>query len=64
MGYRDGPRYRELAQVAAEKAFGLIAISQQVRDDTLSTFEIPAEKVYLIANGFDGIGIEVIVMVV
>jgi glycosyltransferase involved in cell wall biosynthesis len=54
MGYRDGPRYREFAKIAAERAFGLIAISQQVRDDTLSTFDIPAEKVHLIANGFDG----------
>lgn len=54
MGYRNGPRYRRLAQEAAQKAFGLIAISQQVRDDTLSTFEIPAQKVHLIANGFDG----------
>ena len=54
MGYRDGPRYREMAQLAAREAFGLIAISQQVRDDTLSTFDIPAGKVHLIANGFDG----------
>ncbi len=54
MGFRDGPRYRQLARTAAEKAFGLIAISQQVRDDTLSTFDIPADKVHLIANGFDG----------
>ncbi len=53
MGYRNGPRYRQLAQTAAEKAFGLIAISQQVRDDTLSTFGVPAHKVHLIANGFD-----------
>ncbi len=53
MGFRNGPRYRDLAVSAAEKAFGLIAISQQVRDDTLSSYGVPADKVHLIANGFD-----------
>ncbi len=54
MGYRDGPRYRTMAEAAAQNAFGLIAISEQVRDDTLSNFDIPAAKLHLIANGFDG----------
>lgn len=53
MGFRNGPRYREIAVAAAEKAYGLIAISQQVRDDTLASYGVPEEKVHLIANGFD-----------
>jgi glycosyltransferase involved in cell wall biosynthesis len=53
MGYRDGPRYRELARTAAEKSYGLIAISHQVEDDTISTYGVSKDKVHLIANGFD-----------
>jgi glycosyltransferase involved in cell wall biosynthesis len=54
MGFRGGPRYHDMARVAAQEAFGLIAISQQVRDDALAIFNIRPEKVHLIANGFDG----------
>ena len=53
MGFRNGPRYRDMALIAADKADGLIAISQQVQADTLETYGVPAEKVHLIANGFD-----------
>lgn len=53
MGYRDGPRYRPMARTAAEKAYGLIAISRQVRDDTVATYGVSQNKVHLIANGFD-----------
>ncbi len=53
MGFRDGPRYHEMALTAAEKAFGLIAISHQVSDDTITSYGVPEDKVHLIANGFD-----------
>ena len=53
MGFRNGPRYREMALTAAEKANGLIAISRQVQTDTLETYGVAPEKVHLIANGFD-----------
>jgi glycosyltransferase involved in cell wall biosynthesis len=53
MGFRDGPRYHDMALTAAEKANGLIAISRQVQADTLETYGVQSEKVHLIANGFD-----------
>ncbi len=53
MGYANGPRYRDMALTAAEKADGLIAISHQVMNDTLKTYGVAPEKVHLIANGFD-----------
>ncbi len=53
MGFRNGPRYREMALTAADKADGLIAISHQVMNDTLETYGVSREKVHLIANGFD-----------
>jgi glycosyltransferase involved in cell wall biosynthesis len=53
MGFRNGPRYHDMALTAAEKADGLIAISRQVEADTLETYGVPPEKVHLIANGFD-----------
>ena len=53
MGFRNGPRYREMALTAAQKADGLIAISRQVQTDTLETYGVLPEKVHLIANGFD-----------
>ncbi len=53
MGFRKGPRYRAMALTAAAKARGLIAISHQVKNDTLETYAVPSAKVHLIANGFD-----------
>lgn len=53
MGFRNGPRYRDLALTAAEKAYRLIAISRQVAADTAETYGLPAEKIELIWNGFD-----------
>ncbi len=53
MGFRDGPRYHDMALEAARKASGLIAISHQVSDDAIATYGVPGEKVHLIANGFD-----------
>jgi glycosyltransferase involved in cell wall biosynthesis len=53
MGYRKGPRYREMAQAGADGASGLIAISRQVFADTQSTFGLPEDKIHLIWNGFD-----------
>ncbi len=53
MGFRDGPRYHDMALTAAEEAFGLIAISHQVSDDAIAIYGVPGDKVHLIANGFD-----------
>lgn len=53
MGFRDGPRYHDMALEAALKAYGLIAISHQVKDDTIATYDVSKDKVHLIANGFD-----------
>jgi glycosyltransferase involved in cell wall biosynthesis len=53
MGFRKGPRYRDMALTAAEDAYGLIAISRQVAKDTVDTYRVPEEKVHLIWNGFD-----------
>lgn len=53
MGYRKGPRYRDMALIAAEQAHSLIAISHQVTADTISTYNVAEEKVHLIWNGFD-----------
>jgi len=53
MGFRDGPRYHDMALTAAEKAFGLIAISHQVSDDAIAAYNVSEDKMHLIANGFD-----------
>ena len=53
MGFQKGPRYRDMALSAAKKADGLIAISRQVRAETIRTYQAPADKVHLIWNGFD-----------
>lgn len=53
MGFRKGPRYREMALTAADRALGLIAISRQVAADTIETYQVSKEKVHIIWNGFD-----------
>ncbi len=53
MGFRKGPRYRDMALIAAERAHSLITISHQVTTDTMSTYNVAEEKVHLIWNGFD-----------
>jgi glycosyltransferase involved in cell wall biosynthesis len=53
MGFKRGPRYREMALSAAKNADGLIAISRQVMADAISSYQAPADKVHLIWNGFD-----------
>jgi glycosyltransferase involved in cell wall biosynthesis len=53
MGFKRGPRYRELAHAAAHNAYGIIAISRQVRADAIETYGLPNENVHLIWNGFD-----------
>ncbi|MCP5098843.1 MAG: glycosyltransferase family 4 protein [Chloroflexi bacterium] len=52
MGFKNGPRYREYALTAAQKASSIIAISHQVQDDAMSTYQMPKNKVPLIGNGF------------
>lgn len=53
MGFRKGPRYREMALIAADNADGIIAISRQVRADVLQTYGLCEDKVHLVWNGFD-----------
>jgi glycosyltransferase involved in cell wall biosynthesis len=53
MGFRRGPRYREMALTGAQHAYAIIAISRQVKADALATYQVPSEQVPLIWNGFD-----------
>lgn len=52
MGYRKGPRYREYAMRAAQNAHAIIGISHQVQSDAMRTYQLPADKIPLIGNGF------------
>ena len=52
MGFKKGARYREYALTAAQNAHAIIAISNQVQTDAMETYQMPAEKVPLIGNGF------------
>lgn len=53
MGFKRGPRYRDMALSAAANAYGIIAISRRVRADTVETYGLLGDKVHLIWNGFD-----------
>jgi len=53
MGFERGPRYRTMALTAAHNAYGIIAISRQVKAGAMKAFDLPDEKVHLIWNGFD-----------
>lgn len=53
MGFRNGPRYRDMTLQGARGAHRIIAISRQVRADALKTYGLAEEKVELIWNGFD-----------
>ena len=52
MGFKRGPRYRDYALTAAQNAHATIAISRQVKNDAMSSYQLPEEKVPLIGNGF------------
>ncbi|MDJ0753544.1 MAG: glycosyltransferase family 4 protein [Ardenticatenaceae bacterium] len=52
MGFKRGPRYRDYALRAAQQTHAMIAISNQVQADAISTYQIDQEKVPLIGNGF------------
>ena len=52
MGFGRGPRYQNMALTGARQAHSIIAISRQVRADVIQTYQIPADKVVLIWNGF------------
>jgi len=52
MGFERGPRYRDFALLAAQKAHAIIAISNQVQADAVRIYGQPIEKVPLIGNGF------------
>lgn len=52
MGFRNGPRYRDIALEGAQHAGSIIAISRQVQADAVETYKVPVEKVPLIWNGF------------
>lgn len=53
MGFRRGPRYREMALIGAQHAHAIIAISRQVQADAIQTYQVPDDRVPLIWNGFD-----------
>ncbi len=53
MGFRRGPRYREMALTAAAHTQGIVAVSRQVAVDAADTYDLPDENVHLIWNGFD-----------
>lgn len=52
MGFRDGPRYRPMAQAAADRAYKLITISRQVTAAAKETYQMPDDKLQMIWNGF------------
>ncbi len=52
MGYEKGPRYRQFALTAAQKAEAIIAISHQVQKDLIATYKVSRNKAPLIGNGF------------
>jgi len=52
MGFKKGPRYREMALAGAKGASRVIAISRQVKAEAINSYQLPDEKVPLIWNGF------------
>jgi glycosyltransferase involved in cell wall biosynthesis len=52
MGFKKGPRYRDLAVSGAQNAHKIIAISRQVQSEALKTYQLSKDKVPLIWNGF------------
>ncbi|MBW1846780.1 MAG: glycosyltransferase family 4 protein [Deltaproteobacteria bacterium] len=52
MGYKKGPRYRQLALTGAQNAYKIIAISRQVQSEAIKTYQLSNAKVSLIWNGF------------
>lgn len=52
MGFERGPRYRDYALTAARHTHAVIAISHQVKEDAMRTYQIPEDKTPLIGNGF------------
>ena len=52
MGFKKGPRYRQYALTGAKNSHAIIAISNQVQADAVSTYQVPKAKVPLIGNGF------------
>jgi glycosyltransferase involved in cell wall biosynthesis len=53
MGFRKGPRYREMATTAVRHSRGIIAISRQVKREVTELFNLDQNQVDLIWNGFD-----------
>jgi len=52
MGYKNGPRYRDIALTGAQNADSIIAISRQVQSEAMETYQLSKDKVPLIWNGF------------
>ena len=52
MCFKKGRRYREMALAGAKGAYGIIAISRQVKAEAINSYQLPDEKVPLIWNGF------------
>nr|VFK26723.1 MAG: Glycosyltransferase involved in cell wall bisynthesis [Candidatus Kentron sp. MB]VFK35701.1 MAG: Glycosyltransferase involved in cell wall bisynthesis [Candidatus Kentron sp. MB]VFK77441.1 MAG: Glycosyltransferase involved in cell wall bisynthesis [Candidatus Kentron sp. MB] len=53
MGFRNDPRYRELALAGAKNAYAIIAISRQIQSEAMNTYRLSQNKVPLIWNGFN-----------
>jgi glycosyltransferase involved in cell wall biosynthesis len=53
MGFRQGPRYREMALMGAQNAHAIITISRQVKEEAMATYAVSQDKTPLIWNGFD-----------
>lgn len=53
MGYRQDARYRAYAEQAAENAGRILAASQYIRDDVLTTFGVSPERVETVYSAID-----------
>jgi glycosyltransferase involved in cell wall biosynthesis len=53
MGMRKYEKWQTIALEGASHAYAIIAISNQVAEDTKTLFSTPAERIRLIMNGFD-----------
>lgn len=53
MGFRQSDRYREYAREAAERAAGIVTISQKNSDEVAECFPFAVEKTHLLMNGYN-----------
>jgi glycosyltransferase involved in cell wall biosynthesis len=53
MGFKYDPRMREIAKIGAKKSNYIFAISEHVKHELLTLYDIDAEKIVVMSNGFD-----------